>query len=249
MASNKVEMSLDDIIKKDRKTGPKKGPKNGPKKGGITKKVGVNARKGKFAKKNIGGKLANQKKIGDAVATKRLVQKLVKKALAQSNNNGGRKNANQQQTRVVRQVIQAVQKPRGINRRSQIISKSPRTETVIVRRVVKPRPQPRQQIIREVIVQEPRQRTIRQPIRRFNNNSRPQVVYVQERSNFGGNQPRSNFGGQQQQYRVVNQPRPQFGGQQRSQFGGQQRFGGGKFQRQRRQNNDPFYEPVSYLQR
>jgi len=239
-------MSLDDIIKNGRKAGPKKA---GPTKGGITKKVGVNARKGKFASKKLGNKQRNaggQQATGATAATKRLVQKLVKKALAQNNNNAGRKNVgNQQQTRIVRQVIQNTQKPfRGVSRRSQIIKKSPRTETVIVRQIVKPRPQPRQQIIREVIVQEPRrQRIISQPVRRFNNNNRPQVVYVEERSSFGGGQPRSSFG----------QQRSSFGGQQRSQFGGQKRFGGAKFQRQgfvqQRRNTDPFYSPPNFLQR
>jgi hypothetical protein len=105
MASNsKVEMSLEDIIKKDRKAGPKKG---GLKKGGITKKTGANARKGKLGKKTIGGKKrlsGIKQKLGNTAATERLVQKLVKKALAQSRN----QNQQQTQTRVVRQVIRNV---------------------------------------------------------------------------------------------------------------------------------------------
>jgi len=267
MASNsKVEMSLDDIIRKDRKAAPKKG---GPKKGGIVKKIGGNARKGKLVKKAVGIKkrisVGGQQNVGNTAATKRLVQKLVKKALARKNNEGGRKNTNQQQTRVVRQVIRNVQNPsRGVSRRSQVITKAPRSETIIVRRIVKPRPQPRQQIIREVFVQEPRQRIISQPVRRFKNSNRPQVVYVQERNDFGG-QNRSfggqqRFGGQQQRFGGQQQRRQTFGGQQqqrqtfggqkRQTFGGQKRSGGGNFQRtQRRQNTDPFYEPVSFLQR
>jgi len=196
MASNKVEMSLDDIIKKDRKNGGAKQQRG--------KKAGVNARKGKPGQTQIGKKKSNVggQKPANTAATKRLVQQLVKKALAQ---NTGR-NGGAAKGRVVKKVIRGGGKQfRGVSQRSQVIKKGPRTETVIVRKFVQPRPQPRQQIVREVIVQEPvRQRVISQPVRRFNN--RTKVVYVQKQ----GPQRRS-FGGSFQQ-------RPRFQQQQRRDF-------------------------------
>lgn len=103
-------------------------------------------------------------------------------------------------------LILWIQGGRGVSQRSQVIKKSPRTETVIVRRqIVKPRSQPRQQIIREVIVQEPvRQRIINRPVqRRFN---RPKVVYVQQQQSRGP--PQRSFNRNFQQ-------RPRFQQQQR----------------------------------
>ncbi|KAI6191857.1 hypothetical protein M3Y97_00273100 [Aphelenchoides bicaudatus] len=171
MSSEKVSMSLDAIIKQDKKGSNKQGGK----KGGV-------ARKGKIAKKG-GNKQRNNagQKTGNA-ATKRLVQQLVNKALAQKTG-GGRKSG--VQTRIVR----TANKFRGINRRSQVIKKGPRnTETVVIKKIVQQRPQPRQQqIVREVIVQEPaRQRFVTQPVRRFNNN-RQKVVYVEKRGPLSAN--------------------------------------------------------------
>jgi len=211
--SSKVEMSLDDIIKKDRKSGQQNRGKQG-----VSKKT--IARKGKFGKKVGGNKqqrnAGGSKPVNNA-ATKRLVQKLVKKALAQSGaarpNNGGN------QGRVVRKA----NKPfRGVSRRSKLIQKAPKTETVVVRRIVQHRPKPRPQIVREVIVQEPVRQQIYAPLpaRRFNNN-RPKIVYVEKH----GPPQRSSFGG---------------GG-----FGGRRNF----VRQQRRRITDPFYEPTNYLQR
>jgi hypothetical protein len=78
----------------------------------------------------------------------------------------------------------------GLNQRSRIIKKAPRTQTVVVERVIKPRPQPHQQIIREVIVQQPARQRFggQQQFRRVNTN-RPKVVYVEQQSSrqsFGG---------------------------------------------------------------
>jgi len=200
-------MSLDDIIKKGRKDNKQQGGK----KGGI-------ARKGKIIKKGLGNKKAGGQKPATK-ATERLVQKLVKKALAQ--NTGPRKGANQQ-NRVVRKAIRQASGFRGVNRRSQVIKKGPRnTETVVIKEIVQKRPQPRpQQIVREVIVQQQpaRQRFVTQPVRRFNNN-KPRIVYVEKR----GPPQRQSFGG------AFRQQRPRF--------------------QQRRQNTDPFYEPANYLQR
>jgi hypothetical protein len=61
----------------------------------------------------------------------------------------------------------------------------------VIKEIVQQRPQPRQQqIVREVIVQQPvRQRFVTQPVRRFNNN-KPRIVYVEkqspQRQSFGG---------------------------------------------------------------
>ncbi|KAI6217478.1 EIF-2B GDP-GTP exchange factor subunit alpha [Aphelenchoides fujianensis] len=177
MSSNKMEMSLDDIIKTDRKDKRQKSGNGGPKKTG-PKKAGVrkNTPNKKSPTKKTGGVRKSGgggQQAGPNAATKKLVQKLVQKQGGANRKAGG-------QTRVIRKVIKT-----GISKRSKVIKKTPRTETVVVRRVIQQQPRPRpQQIVREVIVQEPVRRRVVQPTRRPQNNNRTRVVYVQQ--NRGG---------------------------------------------------------------
>jgi len=183
MSTTNVELSLDDIIKNSRKEKRlSKNGKGGGRKGNVGKpgkkfqgKKGQAApKKGQNAVKN--GQL---KALVNDPATKRLVQTLVNKELAKREKASG--------GRVIRKFVKTNGSGnnkrisiKGISQRSHVIKRSPRTETVVVRRVVA-KPQPRQ-VVREVIVQEPvRQRVVRAPAV----NSR--IVYVQKQgSSFGG---------------------------------------------------------------
>ncbi|CAD5229113.1 unnamed protein product [Bursaphelenchus okinawaensis] len=156
MAANKVEMSLDDIIKSskakpgvsNKRTFKKKGTKPGP-----IKKRGF---KGQKEEARV------------TPATKQLVNKLVQQALAK---------------RGIRNSGSPVKKPfRKVNANSRVIKKrtGPRTETVIVKKIQRPVQKPR--VIREVIVQE-QPRRVNRPVRKTFVEQRPRqrVVYVNER--------------------------------------------------------------------
>ncbi|CAD5234886.1 unnamed protein product [Bursaphelenchus xylophilus] len=157
MAANKVEMSLDDIIKGTRKD--KKG--NGP-----VKRSG-GPRKGPIKKKSFKPK-GNNAAAKVTPATKKLVNALVKKALAK---------------RGLRNVDQSPRKTfvRKVNPRSRVIKKRTgggQTETVVIRKIQRPVQKPR--VIREVIVEEPRRRFVRPAQRVIEQRPRQKVVYVQQ---------------------------------------------------------------------
>lgn len=210
---NKVSMALDDVIKADRKAN--KGNKNGKKGGnGVNKKTG-NAKNG----------AAKQQP-----ATAKLVQKLVKRALAQrgvgvkprtirhrNNPAGGNRT-------IVKKVVRRVSAPPRSNR-NKPLGVSQRSRTIVRRRVI-PAPQPTRTVVREI-------RYIREP-------PRP-APRVQHRVVY--QQPRQSRPAPRQVVYVDRSPPRR-----------QQRFNdrGSSFSSRRpavRRNADPFYEPRNFLQR
>lgn len=163
MSSNKVEMSLDDIIKenKNKDKGAKKGNSRDAKgSSGILrrgKKISKQPQKGRVQK----GDALNAQRIvskrpvrtpnptSSTVATKRLVQKLVKKALAQSSVQSqavSRRTAIQRPKfrggKVIRKTV--VVNRLKLNPRSRIISRRPRGNAIVQKVVtVRGRGQPR----------------------------------------------------------------------------------------------------------
>lgn len=293
MPVNKVEMSLDEIIKENKKKEQKEKVEGRGKRGQAPQKSGaIRRRSGGVAKKqgasppkkNVRGRgpvraqqggsrplvsrLKSTQKTAATQATKKLVQKLVKKAL--------RTNLVRTQP-VVRNVVRrgGVRVPRKVavlnrvNARSRVIAR----RQPITAPAVRGRGQVRFQqnppaIIRRRTIIRPMQ-VVEQPVRRFNRRparqfvdpaqnsirsqlmalrqqqapSRQRVVYVQQP------QPRQQVVYVQQQPRrrqqqvVVQRSRPQ-----QSQF-----FRQPKQQRRNNRNsnnnNDVFYEPRNFLQR
>lgn len=283
MPINKVEMSLDDIIKANKNENKGKNAKGkfggkankslqGTKRRQISKQSPKNrGPKGKIGKGPIRGGKGGVINANKATAvTKQLVQKLVKKALAQSNI--GRN----------RTIGMATNSQRGKIRGGRIVKKtvvlnrlkiSPRSRVIARRRVV-----PQKIVnVRRRPIQYQQTYTVQQPVvRRVNfvkNNARrpvivrqqPRTIIVQERQqnyrrgNFSNgrgrsirqhiNQMRQGYAmtapRQQQQVRVIRQttfvqPRPQRNRQQRNNFGNRG---------QRKVQYDPMYEPPNFLQR
>lgn len=170
MSMNRISMALDDVVKADKKAN--KGNKNG-KKGGANK-----AKKGAVVNKP---------------ATAKLVQKLVKRALAQRGVGVKPKtvvrNKPAGNRTVVRKIVRKVNTPN--NRRPKNLGVSQRSRTIVRRRTL-PAPQPTRTIVREVryIREAPRPspRVERRVV--YHPRPQPRIVYVdsprrQDRRSFG----------------------------------------------------------------